>query len=66
MLRTRAQLVAMETVEPGAGSAWAHPLPTSLLKPPDILILTPAWWGGGSLGSLDSASVYPSVAGKVF
>ena len=56
----------METVEPGAGSAWAHPLPTSLLKPPDILILTPAWWGGGSLGSLDSASVYPSVAGKVF
>ena len=56
----------METVEPGAGSAWAQPLPTNLLKPPDILILTSAPWGGGSLGSLDSASVYPSVAGKVF
>ena len=56
----------METVEPGASSARAQPLPTSLLKPPDILILTPTGWGGGSLGSLDSASVYPSVAGKVF
>ena len=41
----------METVEPGAGSAWAQPLPTSLLKPPDIFILTPTRWGGGSLGS---------------
>lgn len=56
----------METVEPGAGSARAQPLPTRLLKPPDIFILTPTRWGGGSLGSLDSASVYQSVAGKVF
>lgn len=44
----------MDMVEPGtAGSELAHPLPTSSLKPPNILILTPpyaqvgtgAFWG---------------------
>lgn len=39
----------METVEPGAGSELAQPLPTSSLKPPIILILTPPWVGTGAL-----------------
>lgn len=39
----------METVEPGAGSELAQPLPTSSLKPPNILILTPPRVGTGAL-----------------
>lgn len=43
----------METVEPGAGSELAQPLPTSSLKPPNILVLTPPGWGQGHCGQLN-------------
>ena len=57
----------METVEPGAGSELAQPQPIGSPKPLDILILTPlyAQVGTGCSGQLDSASVCPSVAGRL-
>lgn len=56
----------METVEPGARS-WPSPCPPAppAPRPPHSDSCVPGW-GQGHSGRLDPASVYPSVAEKVF
>lgn len=58
----------METVEPGASSELAQPLPTGLLKPPNILILTPphARVGTGAHWAAKRSSSLPICCWKSF